>query len=112
HGSANTGPPSSRGKRGSTASASGGLKIVVPQRDHDGVLGFCLFAPQFACRETNRVNVLRLLAQALGIGVGEHEHAVVALDDAELSARVAREARMHRRVDVAGADALTNLERR
>ena len=55
-----------------------------------------LLAPQFARGETHRVDVLRFLAEAMRVGVGKDKHAVVALDDAELAARVARQPRMRR----------------
>jgi len=43
-----------------------------------------LLAPQVARGETNAINVLRLVALAVGIGVVEAEHAAVGLDDADL----------------------------
>src|SRR5438034_11328762 len=54
--------------------------------------------------------MLRFFAEALSVAVGEHEHAVVTLDDSGLAARIARQARMGRRIDVAGPHTLSGLE--
>ena len=56
--------------------------------------------------------MLRLLAEEMGVGVGKNENAVVAMDSSDLSARVARQARMTHRIEVAGADLLAKLEAR
>ena len=60
------------------------LKVVVPQINVDGVLWLGLFAPQFARGETHGVNVLRLLALEMGVGVRENKDSVVAVDGAQL----------------------------
>src|SRR5262249_23168443 len=42
--------------------------------------------------------------------IGEDEHTVVALDDPDLPTRIAWQARMGRRIDVAGSHTLAGLE--
>src|SRR6266571_1400621 len=56
--------------------------------------------------------MLRLLAEVVSVGVRKDKYAVVAVDDAELSARVAREARMTHGMNVARTHALARLEAR
>ena len=62
--------------------------------------------PQFAAETTIRAAA----STDLRITVREDEHAVVPLDYAELAARIAREPRMGRRIDIAGAHPLTDPE--
>ena len=66
-------------------------------------------APQLARGETHRIDMLRFLALKMGVGVGKDEHAVIAIDRAELAPRIAWQARVVRRIDVPGAHALTRL---
>ena len=79
HGSANTGPPSSRGRRGRAdscselGSGSGSLEVVVPQIEVHRVARRRLLAPQLARREAHRVDVLRFLAVEVRVGVGEEK---------------------------------------
>ena len=54
--------------------------------------------------------MLRLLAQGMGVGVREDVDAMVPMDRAKLAARVARQARVPSRMDVAGPYALTHPE--
>ena len=81
-------------RRSVPESGSGWLKVVVPQIDIDGILRRGLLAPQLARGEAHRVDMLRLLAEEMGVGVWENKDAVVAVDRAELAARIARQARM------------------
>src|SRR5947209_4660981 len=77
HGSANTGPPSSRGMRGNPASrsldnfGSGVFKVVVPHVEMNGVALRGLFAPELARGKANGIDVLRLLADELRVRVGK-----------------------------------------
>jgi hypothetical protein len=43
-----------------SATASGWFEVVIEQIEIDGILRLCIVAPQFACRETYRIDVLRL----------------------------------------------------
>src|SRR5437879_429943 len=99
HGSANTGPPSSRGNARLLGSVvmesdirSGRLEILVPQIDVDRVVRCSLRAPQLVCGEPYRVDVLRSFALKMGIGIREDENTVVAVNRADLRAHVAGQA--------------------
>ena len=61
--------------------------------------------------EAHAVQRLGLLAQAVGVGVGEDVDAVDAVDHAALAARVAGQAGVAGGVDVAGADAVAHAKR-
>ena len=61
---------------------------------------------------TSLAEVLRLLAEEVSVGVGEYKHAVIALNHADLSARVTRQSCMTRRMQITGAHAHTCLELR
>ena len=54
--------------------------------------------------------MLRLFALEMGVSVGEDKDAMVTLDDAEFSARVARQSRVANRMHIACAYALSKLE--
>jgi hypothetical protein len=77
-------PPVSRGRRGSaltrSATESGWFEVVIEQIEMDAILRPSLVAPQFAGRETNRIDVLRLLAKEMGVRIREQEDAVIAFD--------------------------------
>src|SRR5262249_61974308 len=98
-GSANTGPPSSRGSCGSTASACASgmrsevLKVVVPHVEIYHVAGRRPLSPQLLRGKSHRIEMLRVLPQQMSGGVREQEHAAILNDDARLSTRGAREAR-------------------
>jgi hypothetical protein len=104
-GSANTGPPASRGRRGSaltrSATASGWFEVVIEQIEMDGILRPGVVAPQFAGRETNRIDVLRLLAEEMGVRIREQEDAVIALDGPRSCTHIAWQARVADRMHVA-----------
>src|SRR6185436_1061605 len=101
-GSANTGPPSSRGRRGSAATRlvswmeSGWFKIVLPQVEVTRIARRGLLTPQFARRKAYRAEMLRLGAKMIGTGVRvlETANAVVGCDNALSSSRVARQPRV------------------
>ena len=63
-------------------------------------------------REAHGVEPLRVLAEALGVAVGEDVAAVDALDRPDLAARVAREPRVRVRVEVPRAHAVADGEAR
>ena len=54
--------------------------------------------------------MLRLLPKQCGVGVREDLDTVVPIDGSALSARIARQARVPQRMDIAGAHALAHLE--
>src|SRR5262245_30310934 len=96
--------------RSASGSVSGPFKVVVPHVDIDAVLGLCLRAPQFARLEAHGIEVLRFLALPIGAGVRKHVDAMVPRYDTDPAARVTREPRVRRRIDVARPDALADAE--
>src|SRR3989475_2145132 len=96
----------------SRRSTSGGIEVVIPEIDVDAVARGSFGSPQLARGEAHAVAVLGLLVARHGVGVGEDEHAVVAVDDAALAARVARQARVADGVIVAREHAVAGLELR
>ena len=60
-------------------------------------------APQLARIEAHRVQILRLLARAVGIRIRKHERGMHAVDDAALAAHVAGQARVSGGMGVARA---------
>ena len=70
-------------RRRSTFS-SGVLKVVVPHIQMNEIADLCLRAPEFASRESNRVNMLPLLALEMRVGIGERVDAMIALNDRPL----------------------------
>src|SRR4029077_3088838 len=115
HGSANTGPPASRGRAGRfscSESESGWVKVIIPHIDVHRIQRGGLLAPKFARGKTHRINVLRILAKKMSVGIRKNESAVVSMDRSEFSARVPRQPRMPHRIDVAGAHLLAHFEAR
>jgi hypothetical protein len=88
------------------------LKVVVPQIQVNGVPGRCMLTPKFASRKAYGVDVLAILALDVCIGIGKGVDTVIARDGTYLASRVTRESCVPRRVDVASADAFTDLETR
>src|SRR5438046_1840437 len=92
------------------ARASRGIQMIVPEVHVDRVARRGVGPPQFPGREADAVEMLRLRPETLRIGVGEDEDAVVAVDHTALAARVARQPRVARGMDVAGHDPAARLE--
>src|SRR5260370_24525106 len=86
--------------------------MIVPQIDVDGIARRGLLTPEFARGETHGVEMLGLLALEMGVGVGKDKDAMIALDRADRAARVAPQARVPGRIDIAAADMLPHLEAR
>src|SRR2546427_8938822 len=78
----------------SRRSTSGGIEVVIPEIHVHAVARGSGGSPQLARGEAHAVTVLGLLVARHGMGVGEDEDAVVAVDDAALAACVARQARV------------------
>src|SRR3954462_3699107 len=97
-------PPTARG------SSRGRLEIGLERvdRDSDGRVG--VRAPQLRAGEADRVEPLRVLTGAAGVRVREDLAAVERHDRAGAPARVAGQARVGRRVEVARADAIAGGE--
>src|SRR6202043_1752264 len=100
------GRPGNSARPGCAAVISGGFKVVVPEVDIDRVGGSSLRAPQLARRKADRIQVLRFLAETLDEAVVEDMHAVVAHDGALFTARIAWQAGVAQRVDIARAHPL------
>ena len=77
-----------------------------------GWFGLGRLAPQLPRVEAHAVERLRLLAEAVGVGVGEDVDAVAAVDHAALAARVARQPRVPARVHLAREHGLARREAR
>src|SRR5262249_46396786 len=88
------------------------LQIRFKGLDRDFKGGPRILAPQFASVEHNRIEPLRIFALVYGDRVGEDVAAAHGFDHADAVARVARQARMRRRMNVLGAHSITRLEPR
>src|SRR5258707_9148092 len=114
-GSANTGPPASRGKAGrfsSSGSESGSVKVVIPHIDVHRIQRRGLLAPKLARGKTHRINVLRFLAKKMRVSIRGNKDAMIAVDDAGFSSHIAWQTRVTNRMHIAAAPALTGLEAR
>src|SRR2546425_5769111 len=89
-----------------------GLEIALPEIDVDPLVRLSIFAPQLLRLEAHAVERLRLLAQTVGVAVREDVHAVQAVDDAALSARVAGQPRVAAGMDVARDHGIAGSEAR
>jgi hypothetical protein len=98
--------------RSDSIAESSCLKVIVPHVEIDGILRLRLLAPQLACREADRIDVLRLFAKEMSGGVREDKDAVIAIDDAEFGACGARQPRVADRSDVTRAHVLAYGETR
>src|SRR6185503_18479046 len=92
------GTPGPRRRAGWRAARRGravscGLQVIVPEVDVHGVARGSLRAPQLARGEAHGVAVLRLAAEAVTGGVGEHPYAVIQHHLAALAARIAGQPR-------------------
>ena len=82
---------------------SGVLKIVVPHIDIDTIPWRGLLAPQLARRKTHRVDMLRLLAKKVRVGIRKDEGAIIAFNRAGFAPRIARQTRVTKRINVLAA---------
>src|ERR1044071_8957800 len=122
-GARKTGPLSSRGMPGTSSAAcravsglmddeSGMFEIRLKSFDGDFQLWIRVGAPHFPGIETHRVKPLRILTLAGTDRVGKDMSAVQPLDHTDPVARIARQARMRRRVNVLRAHAVAGFEAR
>src|SRR5260370_25879532 len=86
--------------------------MIVPPIDVDGIARRGLLTPEFARGETHVVEMMRPLALEKRVRVGKNEDAMIALDRADFATRVARQARVSGRIDIAAANMLPHLEAR
>src|SRR5205814_2253746 len=83
-GSANTGPPSSRGKLGNAATRSllvfrsDVLKVAIPKIKINRISCRGGLAPQLLRSKTHRIQMLRMLALKMRVGIRKNENAVMA----------------------------------
>src|SRR5689334_8066680 len=84
--------------------------MAVPQVDVDSILRRGLVSPQIARGEADRVEVLRVLAEKMGVCVREDKYAVIPFDGTGLPPSVARKPRMTGGIEVARANALADAE--
>src|ERR1044071_4044466 len=120
-GARKTGPLSSRGMPGTSSAAcravsglmdgeSGMFEIRLKSFDGDFQLWIRVGAPKFPGIEAHRVKPLRILTLAGTDRVGKDMSAVQPLDHTDPVARIARQARMRRRVNVLRAHAVAGFE--
>src|SRR5579883_772118 len=79
---------SATGWRAARAPSGRWLQVALPQVEVDALIGLGRCAPQLRRLEADGVQVLRVLAAAVGVGVGEDIAAVVRLDNPGPAARV------------------------
>src|SRR5262249_18521345 len=92
--------------------ALGRLQIGLPSFDRDLDRRIGGVAPKFTPVENHRVEPPRVLALAVGDRVRKHVATPDVFDNAAMSAGIARQAGMARRIDVAGAHAVAWPESR
>src|SRR5438270_9354473 len=86
------------------------IEITIPQIDVNRIAGRGVLTPQLPRGKTNGIQVLRLLAQEMCVGVREYKDAVAAKDGALLASRISGQARVAQRIHIPGADLLSQLE--
>src|SRR5580704_6868078 len=86
------------------------LEIAIPHVKVNRIARRGFSAPQLPGRKTDRIQVLRMLALKLRVGIREHENAAIANDSAFLTARVSGQAGMAQRIHVPCANPLSDLE--
>src|SRR5579872_4000893 len=84
------------------------LEIILPQIDAQGVAARRVLAPQLTRGEADGVDMLRAVAAAMRVAVGENIRSPVTFDDASLPAHIARQARMSGDIKIACDDAIAN----
>src|SRR5262245_45955115 len=123
HGARKTGPLVSRGMPGTASAArraasgsmdddSGMFQIRLKRLDGDFQLWIRVRAPKLLGIEAHGIKPLWIFALADSHGVRKHVSAMHALDHAHVSARITRQTRMRRRVDVFRAHAVAHFEAR
>src|SRR5687768_8614919 len=85
-------------------------QVAFPQIDVDVLVRLGSVAPELAGVESHAVDELRVLAEAVGVGIWKNHAAVDKLDDAAFAAGVAGQPRMARRVEVARHHGIAWLE--
>lgn len=83
--------------------------MAFPKIDMDRAAKGRIRSPKFGRLEPHIVKMLRLLAQIMGIVVGEDMPAVIEVNDTDFTARVAGQAGMAARLDITGAHPLPDL---
>src|SRR5262245_36967932 len=89
-----------------------GIHVIVPQIDIDTVLGRHLAPPQGMGCKAYTVDMLRLGATAVGIRIGKDKHAVIVVDNAMLTAYIARQPSVPGRIDVPHYNTVAGFEPR
>src|SRR4029079_13112792 len=121
-GSRNTGPSASRGTPGTATAArmaacgsiamSGRLQVRLPGVDGNPRGGVAFITPEFVPVESHGVKPLRILAGSRRIAVRENVTADDAFDRTDVTAHVARQARVSQRIDVLCTHFVAGFERR
>src|SRR5258708_34509730 len=88
------------------------IEITIPHIDVNRIARRCVLSPQLLSGKTNRIQVLRLLAQKMCVRVREYKDAVAANDRALLASRISGQTRVAYRIDIPGTDLLSQFEGR
>src|SRR6266702_3585654 len=88
------------------------FKVVVPQVNVHTILRRSVCSPQLARGEAYRIHMLGFLPEKMSICIGKNKNTVIAVDDAQFAAHVARLTSMARRIDIARAHTLPRSEGR
>lgn len=86
--------------------------MIVPQIDVDRVARRGSRSPELGRGKADTVEVLGLLAQTHGVGIGKDEHAVIPADDSSPASCVAWQACVSDGMMIAGHDAIALPEAR
>src|SRR5882757_5087388 len=86
------------------------IEIAIPHIDVNRIARRGVLTPQLLRGKTNGIQVLRLLAQKMCVGVREYKDAVAANDRALLASRISGQTRVAYRIDIPGADVLSQFE--
>src|ERR1700731_1848311 len=89
-----------------------GVEVALPKIDADPIPRTGLGAPQFACVEFNRVTRLPCRPLSMGVGIGKPERTAETSDHAALAARIAGEAGVSLRIEVARHDRVARCKTR
>src|SRR5579859_3146709 len=86
------------------------IEITIPHIDVNGIARRGVLTPQLPRGKTNRIQVLRLLAEEMCVRVREDKDAVAANDQTLLASRIAGQASVAHGIYVPGADLLSQFE--
>src|ERR1700758_1030838 len=86
------------------------LEVTIPHIDLNRITRRGVLTPQLPRGKTNRIQVLRLLAEKMCVRVREDKDAVAADDQTLLASRISGQASVAHGIYVPGADLLSQFE--